>query len=111
MFQRTLRREEDQLRAVQLCPIYHGDPDYVLERAQVDGALQLADELMIWLPPNFTLAENKELLDNVVAFIAPELGWRPAHAAVLGQRRGVGVEDQLLGLAEVGAHERHAAVR
>jgi hypothetical protein len=47
-----------------------------------DDALQLADELMIWLPPNFTLAENKELLDNIVAFIAPELGWQPANAAV-----------------------------
>jgi len=81
MFQRTLRREEDQLRNVQLCPIYRGDPGYVLERAQADDALQLADELMIWLPPNFTLAENKELLDNVVEFIAPELGWRPAEAA------------------------------
>ena len=81
MFQRTLRREEDQLRTVQLCPIYHGDPGYVLERAQADDALQLADELMIWLPPNFTLAENKELLDNIVEFIAPELGWRPGSVA------------------------------
>jgi hypothetical protein len=36
---------------------------------------------MIWLPPNFTLAENKELLDNIVEFIAPELGWRSAEAA------------------------------
>jgi alkanesulfonate monooxygenase SsuD/methylene tetrahydromethanopterin reductase-like flavin-dependent oxidoreductase (luciferase family) len=80
MFQRALRREEDQLRNVQLCPIYHGDPGHVLERAQADDALQLADELMIWLPPNFTLAENKELLDNIVEFIAPELGWRPAEA-------------------------------
>ena len=52
----------------------------MLERAQADDALQLADELMIWLPPNFTLAENKELLDNIVAFMAPELGWRPAGA-------------------------------
>jgi hypothetical protein len=60
----------------------------VLERAQVDDALQLADELMIWLPPNFTLAENKELLDNIVEFIAPELGWRPAEAASLAERPG-----------------------
>ena len=80
-FQRALRNEADQLRNVQLCPIYHGDPDYVLERAKADDGVQLADELMIWLPPNFTLAENKELLDNVVEFIAPELGWKPADAA------------------------------
>ena len=53
----------------------------MLERAKADDALQLADELMIWLPPNFTLTENKELLDNIVEFIAPELGWRPAAAA------------------------------
>ena len=79
-FQRALRNE-DQLRNVQLCPIYHGDPDYVLERARADDGVQLADELMIWLPPNFTLAENKELLDNIVEFIAPELGWQPAEAA------------------------------
>ena len=52
----------------------------MLERAQADDALQLADELMIWLPPNFTLVENKELLDNIVEFIAPQLGWRPAEA-------------------------------
>src|ERR1700721_2870244 len=59
-FQRTLRNEADQLRNVQLCPIYHGDPDYVLERAQDDDALQLADELMIWRPPNFPSREQKE---------------------------------------------------
>ncbi len=82
MFQRTPRREEEQLRNVQLCPIHHRDPGYVLERAQADDALHLADELMIWLPPNFTLAENKELLANVVEFIAPDLGWRPEGAAV-----------------------------
>ena len=49
-FQRALRNEADQLRNVQLCPIYHGDPDYVLERAKADDGVQLADELMIWLP-------------------------------------------------------------
>ena len=53
----------------------------MLERAKADDGVPLADELMIWLPPNFTLAENKELLDNVVEFIAPELGWHPAAAA------------------------------
>ena len=66
---------------MQLCPIYHGDPDCVLERARAGDAGQLADEPMIWLPPNFSLAENKQLLDNIVAFIAPELGWRPANTA------------------------------
>ena len=50
----------------------------MLERAKADHGVQLADELMIWLPPNFTLAENKELLDNIVELIAPELGWEPA---------------------------------
>jgi hypothetical protein len=77
MFQRTLRREGDQLRNVQLCPIYHGDTDYVLDRAEADDAPQLADELMIWLPPNFTLAEDKELLDNIVEFMAPSSAGGP----------------------------------
>ncbi len=63
---------------VQLCPIYHGDPDEVLAAAQSDVALALADELMIWQPPNFTFDESRELLENVVEHIAPALGWVPA---------------------------------
>jgi alkanesulfonate monooxygenase SsuD/methylene tetrahydromethanopterin reductase-like flavin-dependent oxidoreductase (luciferase family) len=79
-FQKVLKREDDPLRNVQLCPIYHGDPDYVLDRAKADHGVRLADEVMIWLPPNFTLGETKELLDNIVEYIAPELGWAPAGA-------------------------------
>ena len=63
---------------IQLCQIYHGDPDGVLEAAHADAGLDLADEMMIWLPPNFTLDENKELLENIVRYIAEPLGWRPA---------------------------------
>jgi alkanesulfonate monooxygenase SsuD/methylene tetrahydromethanopterin reductase-like flavin-dependent oxidoreductase (luciferase family) len=63
---------------IQLCQIYHGDPDGVLEAAHADAGLDLADEMMIWLPPNFTLDENKELLENIVKYIAEPLGWRPA---------------------------------
>jgi alkanesulfonate monooxygenase SsuD/methylene tetrahydromethanopterin reductase-like flavin-dependent oxidoreductase (luciferase family) len=63
---------------IQLCPIYHGDPDTVVAAAQDDAGLALADEMMIWLPPNFTLAENQELIENTVRHLAPELGWEPA---------------------------------
>jgi len=63
---------------IQLCQIYHGDPDSVLEAAHADAGLDLADEMMVWLPPNFTLDENKELLENIVKYIAEPLGWRPA---------------------------------
>jgi alkanesulfonate monooxygenase SsuD/methylene tetrahydromethanopterin reductase-like flavin-dependent oxidoreductase (luciferase family) len=63
---------------IQLCQIYHGDPDRVLEAAHADVGLDLADEMMIWLPPNFTLDENKELLENIVKYIAEPLGWQPA---------------------------------
>jgi alkanesulfonate monooxygenase SsuD/methylene tetrahydromethanopterin reductase-like flavin-dependent oxidoreductase (luciferase family) len=63
---------------IQLCPVYHGDPDEVLAAAQSDVALALADELMIWQPPNFTFAESCELLENIVEHIAPALGWAPA---------------------------------
>jgi alkanesulfonate monooxygenase SsuD/methylene tetrahydromethanopterin reductase-like flavin-dependent oxidoreductase (luciferase family) len=63
---------------IQLCQIYHGDPDDVLRAADADAGLELADEMMIWLPPNFTLEENKELLENIVKYIAEPLGWQPA---------------------------------
>lgn len=63
---------------VQLCPVYHGDPDEVLAAAQADVALALADELMIWLPPNFTPEQCRELLENIATHLAPDLGWIPA---------------------------------
>lgn len=65
---------------IQLCQIYHGDPDRVLEAARGDVGLDLADEMMVWLPPNFTLDENKQLLENIVTHIAQPLGWRPASS-------------------------------
>ena len=50
----------------------------MLEAAHADAGLELADEMMVWLPPNFTLDENKELLENIVKYIAEPLGWQPA---------------------------------
>jgi alkanesulfonate monooxygenase SsuD/methylene tetrahydromethanopterin reductase-like flavin-dependent oxidoreductase (luciferase family) len=88
VFQKVLKAENDPLRNMQLCPIYHGDPDYVIERAKADYGTQLADEVMIWLPPNFTLAENKELLDNIAEYVAPELGWAPNQSRWTGSLNG-----------------------
>jgi alkanesulfonate monooxygenase SsuD/methylene tetrahydromethanopterin reductase-like flavin-dependent oxidoreductase (luciferase family) len=62
----------------QLCPVHHGDPDTVLAAALADPALALADEMMIWLPPNFTFAQSRELLENTIEHLAPALGWKPA---------------------------------
>jgi alkanesulfonate monooxygenase SsuD/methylene tetrahydromethanopterin reductase-like flavin-dependent oxidoreductase (luciferase family) len=64
----------------QLCPVYHGDPDEVLAAAQADVALAEADEMMLWLPPNFTFEQSRELLENVVTHLAPALGWVPESA-------------------------------
>lgn len=38
-----------------------------------------SDEIMIFLPPSFTHAENVELLENIAQHVAGPLGWTAAE--------------------------------
>jgi alkanesulfonate monooxygenase SsuD/methylene tetrahydromethanopterin reductase-like flavin-dependent oxidoreductase (luciferase family) len=60
-------------------PVFHGDPDTVAAAILADPGLAAADELVLFLPPAFTLEENVRLLTDTAHTVAPALGWTPAH--------------------------------
>jgi alkanesulfonate monooxygenase SsuD/methylene tetrahydromethanopterin reductase-like flavin-dependent oxidoreductase (luciferase family) len=62
-----------------MSPVHHGDPATVTAAVLVDPGLSAADELVLFLPPAFTLAENIRLLTDVTTTVAPALGWLPSR--------------------------------
>jgi alkanesulfonate monooxygenase SsuD/methylene tetrahydromethanopterin reductase-like flavin-dependent oxidoreductase (luciferase family) len=60
-------------------PVFHGPPEQVTEAILADEGLQAADELVLFLPPAFGLAENRQLLTDFAQTVAPNLGWAPAY--------------------------------
>lgn len=61
-------------------PVLRGTPDEVIDLLRADAAVQAADELIVFLPPEFGLAENSRLLEDIVRHVGPALGWAPAQA-------------------------------
>lgn len=59
-------------------PVFRGTPDEVAERLLADPGIAAADELVLFLPPAFALAENVRLLADMAEHVAPALGWEPA---------------------------------
>ena len=61
-----------------MSPVHHGEPAAVAEAVLADPGLSAADELVLFLPPAFTLSENLRLLTDVAEQVGPALGWSPA---------------------------------
>ena len=61
-----------------MSPVHHGEPAAVIDAVLADPGLSAADELIVFLPPAFTLAENVRLLTDLTATVAPAIGWTPA---------------------------------
>ena len=61
-----------------MSPVHHGDPDAVTDAVLADPGLSTADELVLFLPPAFTLAQNVRLLTELAETVAPALGWKPS---------------------------------
>ena len=61
-----------------MSPVHHGDPDTVTKSVLADPGLAAADEIVLFLPPAFSLPENVRLLTDVAATVAPALGWEPS---------------------------------
>ncbi|MGO4484272.1 LLM class flavin-dependent oxidoreductase [Rhizobium pisi] len=61
----------------QISPVFHGTPDQVIEAVLSDPGLAAADEIVLFLPPAFGLAENIHLLTDLAGTVAPSLGWLP----------------------------------
>lgn len=63
---------------VQISPVHHGTPDEVTAAVLADPGLSAADEVVLFLPPAFGLAQNVRLLEDLATTVAPALGWSPA---------------------------------
>jgi alkanesulfonate monooxygenase SsuD/methylene tetrahydromethanopterin reductase-like flavin-dependent oxidoreductase (luciferase family) len=61
---------------MRVSPVHHGTPDEVTESVLADPGLSAADELVLFLPPAFGLAQNVRLLTDLAGEVAPALGWR-----------------------------------
>ncbi len=59
-------------------PVFHGDPDAVVAAILADPGIAAADELVLFLPPAFGLAENVRVLTDMARTVGPALGWTPA---------------------------------
>ncbi|APO79666.1 luciferase-like monooxygenase protein (plasmid) [Rhizobium etli 8C-3] len=66
-----------QPAGAQISPVFQGTPDQVIDAVLNDPGLAAADEVVLFLPPAFGLAENLRLLTDLAETVAPELGWSP----------------------------------
>jgi len=62
---------------MRISPVHHGTPDEVTAAVLADPGLAAADELVLFLPPSFGLAENVQVLTDLAREVAPGLGWTP----------------------------------
>jgi len=55
---------------------YAGEPDKLVAQLGEDEAIAAADTLMLTIPNQLGVDYNAHVLDSIVRFIAPEVGWR-----------------------------------
>jgi alkanesulfonate monooxygenase SsuD/methylene tetrahydromethanopterin reductase-like flavin-dependent oxidoreductase (luciferase family) len=55
---------------------YAGEPDQLVADLAGDEAVAAADTLLLTIPNQLGVDYNAHVLDSVIRFIAPELGWR-----------------------------------
>ncbi|MGV1794433.1 LLM class flavin-dependent oxidoreductase [Rhizobium sp. A37_96] len=67
----------NQPTGIQISPVFQGTPDQVIEAVLSDPGLAAADEVVLFLPPAFNLAENIRLLTDLAQTVAPNFGWSP----------------------------------
>ncbi|WP_018896615.1 LLM class flavin-dependent oxidoreductase [Rhizobium sp. 2MFCol3.1] len=63
---------------LRISPVFQGSPDEVIDAVFNDPGLAAADELVLFLPPSFGLADNIKLLTDLSRTVAPALGWTPS---------------------------------
>ena len=65
---------------VRISPVFHGDPDEVADAVLADPGLAAADEVVLFLPPAFGLAQNIRLLTDLAHTAESSLGWSRSGA-------------------------------
>ena len=55
---------------------YAGEPDQLVTDLAEDEAIAAADTLLLTIPNQLGVDYNAHLLDSVLRYVAPDLGWR-----------------------------------
>jgi alkanesulfonate monooxygenase SsuD/methylene tetrahydromethanopterin reductase-like flavin-dependent oxidoreductase (luciferase family) len=55
---------------------YAGEPDQIVKELAEDEAIAAADTLLLTVPNQLGVDYNAHVLDSVLRYLAPELGWR-----------------------------------
>ena len=55
---------------------YAGEPDQLVKHLAEDEAIAAADTLLLTIPNQLGVDYNAHLLDSILRYVAPELGWR-----------------------------------
>ncbi len=55
---------------------YVGEPDVIASQLAEDKAVQLADTVLVTVPNQLGVAYCTTMLENIVKYVAPDLGWR-----------------------------------
>jgi alkanesulfonate monooxygenase SsuD/methylene tetrahydromethanopterin reductase-like flavin-dependent oxidoreductase (luciferase family) len=55
---------------------YAGEPDELVTALAQDEAIAAADTLLLTIPNQLGVDFNAQLIDSVLRYVAPELGWR-----------------------------------
>jgi alkanesulfonate monooxygenase SsuD/methylene tetrahydromethanopterin reductase-like flavin-dependent oxidoreductase (luciferase family) len=76
--ERTLKPQGP--RGVLIAPDIVGPAAEIAERLLADAAVQEVSELRMELPYEFSHQDYEQILHDMVHFVAPRLGWRPAAA-------------------------------
>jgi len=66
-----------QFADLRISPVFQGSPNEVIDAVFNDPGLAAADEVVLFLPPAFGLADNIRLLTDLSRTVAPALGWTP----------------------------------
>jgi alkanesulfonate monooxygenase SsuD/methylene tetrahydromethanopterin reductase-like flavin-dependent oxidoreductase (luciferase family) len=55
---------------------YAAEPDVLIRQLKEDEGIQAADTLLLTVPNQLGVDYNTHLLENILTYVAPELGWR-----------------------------------
>jgi hypothetical protein len=55
---------------------YAAEPDVLVKELAGDEAIQVADTLLLTVPNQLGVDYNAHVLESILKYVAPELGWR-----------------------------------
>jgi hypothetical protein len=65
----------DNMRAI-FGRSYAAEPDVLVKQLAADEAIAAADTLLLTIPNQLGVDYNAHLLESILKYVAPELGWR-----------------------------------